>query len=78
MTGAARFNFVNRRVKVPKGIGASGYRRSGYRGPDDERSRLYKSRNSERIAVVDLRKDVCRTIVQFGDPDTRTHIGERF
>jgi hypothetical protein len=32
LTGAARgLNFVNRRVKVPKGIGASGYRHSGYR-----------------------------------------------
>jgi hypothetical protein len=35
-----------------------------------ERSRLYKSQNSERITVVDLWEDACHTIIHFEDPGT--------
>jgi hypothetical protein len=41
-------------------------------------SRPFESRNSERITVVDLRKDMCRVIIQIGDSGTGTHISERF
>jgi hypothetical protein len=40
--------------------------------------RPFESRNSERITVVDLRKDACRVIIQIGDSGTGTHISERF
>jgi hypothetical protein len=40
--------------------------------------RAFVSRNSERISVVDLGKDVCRVIIQIGNLAIRTHISEHF
>jgi hypothetical protein len=81
MTGLARelnpHTIEHRRRKSRKALA---HRDIGVRdigGPDNERSGHYKSRNSERIAAVDLRKDACRPIVHFKDPGTGTHRGER-
>jgi hypothetical protein len=61
---------MNNRGEVPKGLTYQDIGNQDIRVLEVERSRLHKSRNSERITAVDLRKDACCAIVQFGDPGT--------
>jgi hypothetical protein len=73
-----RFTIGNSRDESPDerhlGTGISTLRIS-----DFSRSRKighFKSRNSEGIAAVDLRKDACCAIIQFGDLGTGIRGGE--
>jgi hypothetical protein len=73
-----RFTIGNSQGESPDerhlGIGISALRISEF-----SRSRKlghFKSQTNEGITAVDLRKDACCTIVQFGDPGIGIHGGE--